>query len=483
MKKFLVLGIASLMALCSLGLTACVEEDPVEEDPLAEHTAHEWTQTSTTQATCGEAGRIYYTCSVDGATTSKRTDAATGNHNYGDDNVCDDCGYIDMSGLTVDEAIEAYGYYVEDKDGSNTYTTGDVVYFGKYWQNEIADDALYATIEASLEEGSFVQGVTLDNELYAKLKAEEGTLPTLTSGADGWTSYGYYDNGSVSDYMFYKDVEVDGVSYRGVYLLKYRPWYSKLEASSSYSYIGSEGFELETVYWFEYSPIVWTVLDYENGNLFLNSKYCLEGQPYQALYEGDRSNLVIPGTSTYINDWEASTLRTFLNNDFYNNAFTSSEQALIQTVTLDNSTTGYEANARFQINQNSTQDKIFLLSYQDMLNTDYGFTATASYDVETNGDKINDVPEAMNRRRSYTAYSTIQGCRTSVQGNTADGDHACWYMLRSAGNVMYGIAGVNKYGSAVYTGAMSLTSSTSQDGLAYNGDFGVLPSLYIKVGK
>lgn len=483
MKKFLISAVTALTIIASLGLSACGEkqtEQTPEEDPLADHTKHEWVLTSSTEATCGEAGRNYYKCETDGATTSKRTTPATGEHNFDENGVCTDCGYIDFSSMTREEAIAQYGYYVEDKDESGTYTTGDLVYFGNYWQEMIADGDLYSDFE-SAHEGSFVQGVTVDDELFQKLTAEQGTLPTADSNGD-WSSYGYYDEGATADYMFYKDVEVDGVNYRGVYMLKYRPWYSKLAASADYTYIDDEGYDLETVYWFKYSPIAWSVLDYEKGNLLLNSKYCLEGQPFQALYEGDRSKLVIPGTDTYVNDWEASTVRKYLNDDFYKAAFTADEQALIESVTLDNRTTGFEANTQWQIIQNDTVDKVFLLSYQDMLNTDYGFTEKANYDNDTYLD-VNGSEEAMIRRRSFSAYATIQGCRTSVQGNTADGDHACWYMLRSAGNLMYAICGVNKYGSIVNSGSMSLTSTTSSDGLAYNGDFGILPSLYLKVGK
>lgn len=483
MKKIFISGLTALLTLISLGFVACGNqsgENDSADQPKA-HTVHEWTLVSSSEATCGEAGRNYYSCSC-GAAKSVRTQAASGGHDFGGGNVCSVCGYIDMSGLNEDEAIQTYGFYFVDSDDSSTYTQGDAVCFGSYPQDLIVDGDGYAALEEAAADGTALQGVRVDEEVYSELKSQEGVLPAQGSSGD-WTSYGYYDGGQTSDYMFYKDVTVGGKKYRGVYLLKYRAYYSGLAAQAEYSYIDEQGFALGTAYWFEYAPVLWNVLDYQNGNLLLNSEYCLEGQPYQAVYEGGPTDVVITGTDTYINDWEASTLRAFLNGSFYDTAFSAKEKSLIETVTLDNANTGYQADAKFQTCQNSTQDKVFLLSYQDVLNTDYGFTEKASYDSETTGDKINSVPEAMTRRRSYTAYSTIQGLRTSSQGYTANGDMSCWYLLRSAGSARYSVAGVNKYGSAVYTGAMSATGTTSNDGLAYNGDLGVLPSLYIKVGK
>lgn len=454
MKKW----IAALLAACTmlsaaLGLSACGGQAPVqgekeeseggsggvEETPAETAHEHAWVVSGESEATCGEAARTYYTCSC-GAQKSVRGAAATGNHTF-ENGVCTECGYIDMSALSQEEAISAYGFFLDDADGSGTYTTGDAVRFGSYPQ-------------------ALVDG----EEELAALAGAAGTLPTAESCGD-WTSYGYYDEGAVSDYMFYKDVTVGGARYRGVYLLKYRSYYSHLEALADYSYIDENGFETETVYWFRYEPLCWTVLDYEGGALLLNAKYCIEGQPFQALHEGDKTNMVIPGTSTYINDWAASSIRAFLNGGFLALAFTEEEQELVQEVTLDNSTTGYATDAAYQVGQSATQDRVFLLSYQDMLNADYGFAEDAA------------------RSRSFTEYALIQGLRQSSEGYTPDGEPACYYMLRSAGNARYSVTGVSKMGTASFTGSINVMGTSSYDGLAYNGDMGVLPSLYLKVGK
>lgn len=420
----------ALMLTASLGLSACGETGKPEEH------VHAWNVQSSS-ATCGEGGITTYVCDC-GETKTEET-AASGNHVY-HGKVCSVCGYIDFSGTTKDEAIAEYGYYSEDKDSSKTYSTGDAVYFGSYPQNRVEDASVLSALDK-----------------------EAGILPSA-DGAGDWIGYGYYSEGVVSDYMFYKDVSLNGSAYRGVYLLDYRPYYSGLSAGTEHSYIDDEGFDTATVYWFEYAPIRWTVLEYSDGSLFLGSKYCLEAQPYQDTYDVQGTDYYIPETSHYVNEWQYSSLRAFLNGAFYGAAFNELQQSLIQTVTLDNVTTGYAADAQYQVNQKNTEDRVFLLSYKDVANTDYGYTSRGA-----------------SRVRSYTDYSTVQGLRTSAESKTEDGDPACSYILRSAGDRSYGVVGVSKNGSASYT--TSPMTEESVDGAAINGDLGVLPALYIRAGK
>ncbi len=59
-------------------------------------------------------------------------------------------------------------------------------------------------------------------------------------------------------------------------------------------------------------PIEWVVLDEDEESLLLISRYCLDCKPYNE-------------TRTDV-DWNDSTLRAWLNGDFYNNAFSSKEK-------------------------------------------------------------------------------------------------------------------------------------------------------------
>ena len=100
------------------------------------------------------------------------------------------------------------------------------------------------------------------------------------------------------------------------------------------------------------TPIEWLILDYDakSKRTLLISRYGLDAKQYHP------DNLV-SGTT-----WETCTLRTWLNDDFLNKAFSTQEQSAILLTNLDNSgrldkdTTG----------GNDTQDRVFLLSYAEI---------------------------------------------------------------------------------------------------------------------
>ena len=95
--------------------------------------------------------------------------------------------------------------------------------------------------------------------------------------------------------------------------------------------------------------ISWQVLAVEDGKALLISQYALDVQ----LFHTDWSNT----------SWENCTMRTWLNKDFWNNAFTPEEQARVLTTTvIADSNSEYTSDPG-----NDTQDKVFLLSIQEVL--------------------------------------------------------------------------------------------------------------------
>lgn len=90
--------------------------------------------------------------------------------------------------------------------------------------------------------------------------------------------------------------------------------------------------------------IEWIVLARENDRVLVVSKYCLDTKPYNEV--------------TTDVTWETCSLRTWLNTEFYNEAFTSEEQSKIITTTVS-----ADKNPEYNTNPgNDTQDKVFLLS-------------------------------------------------------------------------------------------------------------------------
>ncbi len=196
-------------------------------------------------------------------------------------------------------------------------------------------------------------------------------------------------------------------------------------------------------------PIEWIVLSNDGKELFVLSKYALGCQPYNTNF-------------TDIT-WEECSLRKWLNNDFYNSAFSASDKNLIKTTKIknnDNPVYGTEYGSK---GGNDTKDNVFLMSYEDMINTAYGFSSDCfEYDIA--------------RRCAPTAYAVKQGVYVvdaswGEDYQTSDGEVACGWWLRSPGYLATGACSVNDYGQVGYDG---------MNVVPYDG-IGVRPALYISL--
>ncbi|MBQ7541737.1 MAG: hypothetical protein IJT44_05550, partial [Clostridia bacterium] len=231
--------------------------------------------------------------------------------------------------------------------------------------------------------GSYPQSEVKDADLIAALNAQ-----TLD-----WQSYGYYceldDQIVPRDFMQYCDVTLDGAKYRGVQFSLYRPEKTEYGASpESYSdnHQVENGYYTNTIYWFRYEPLQWRVLDPAAGLLLCET--VIDSQPYSnfmlraddAYYYGDADH------SYYANNYEKSSIRDWLNADFYNTAFTNAQKSKIAETTLDNSAYSSEYS---RYDSASTTDKVFLLSYSDMRNTAYGFESDPGFS-STRGAQVSD---------------------------------------------------------------------------------------------
>ena len=115
---------------------------------------------------------------------------------------------------------------------------------------------------------------------------------------------------------------------------------------------------LHEIYYFKVEPIKWRILTTNGDDVLI-------------LCESIIANRAYDPTNTS-NNYKESNVRKWLINEFLTKAFNTLEQALIQAKTVDNSaaSTGVEPNPNACDN---TTDKIFLLSYAEAMNLDYGF--------------------------------------------------------------------------------------------------------------
>ncbi len=135
--------------------------------------------------------------------------------------------------------------------------------------------------------------------------------------------------------------------------------------------------------WFKCEPITWNILEANDETYSLVSSTLLNAKNY---YSSDTMR-IIDGELIYPNNYEHSDMRSWLNNEFYDSAF-ALDDSLIQTVTVDNSvaTTNYSTN---QYACDNTEDKVYLLSYQDYENADYFADETARQCKVTDWAKAN----------------------------------------------------------------------------------------------
>ena len=140
--------------------------------------------------------------------------------------------------------------------------------------------------------------------------------------------------------------------------------------------------------------IEWLVLDKQGNKVLLLSRYGLDAQPYNTEYEEIT--------------WENCTLRTWLNETFINNAFSSAEQQRILLTDVYNSRS--QCCSKWNTTGgNNTQDKIFLLSY-----------AEANKYLDVTYDNDNNTKS----RVAPTDYAIAQGAWQSDDFKTEDGLHA-----------------------------------------------------------
>ena len=239
---------------------------------------------------------------------------------------------------------------------SPTHQVGDIVEFGSNPQSRVTDSSLVSALD----------GVSKN-----------------------WVSYGYYSgDGSNSDtmvqgdWMKYADFTYNGTKYRAVTFSQYRPSWTCKPSSTYWSFQDDNGYTPNNIYYFKYEPLEWRVLDPATGLIlcesiidsqaYSNTIYKYGTDPHHSsfnAYWNDAEH------THYVNDYATSSIRAWLNDDFYNTAFSSSQKASILTSELDNKA---DSTSYSEYDSETTYDKVFLLSWSEMQNTAYGFSSSSA---------------------------------------------------------------------------------------------------------
>ena len=186
-----------------------------------------------------------------------------------------------------------------------------------------------------------------------------------------------------------------------------------------------------TVYWFKCEPIPWDVLSNNDGTYHLLCSNILGRHLYATnYYKGEKDGI-------YCTNYEYSEIRKWLNGEFYRTAFTFGDDYLL-TTNVDNT-----ASSTDSVNNpyvcNNTQDKVFLPSFKDLTNTDYGFLETRDPD-EARACRTTEWARA-NGTNCSNSTLTMAYLTRSPQSDTDDGiwevDYqgsiSRWYLYNTTG--------------------------------------------------
>ncbi len=247
---------------------------------------------------------------------------------------------------------------------------------------------------------------------YPQTKVSETAELKNAADVASWIDYDYYaGNGDTSnglmapgDYMKFADLTVNGLRYRAVRFTEYRPYFTGYSTSENNSHQDENGYSANTTYYFRYDPLKWRVLDPSDGLVMCES--IVDSQPYQNFIKWGGHDTYYTGTSSiYANNYYESSIRFWLNNDFYYTAFSSAQMSNIKNTEINNDAfLGYT-----QYSAQSTDDPVFLLSYTEAKNNSYGL----SNETE--------------RKTKGSDYAKCQGL------NVAQDGYSYWW-LRTAGD-------------------------------------------------
>ena len=256
-----------------------------------------------------------------------------------------------------------------------------------------------------------------------------GAKPIIS--ADGKTiTYGLYPQLYVNDSTLISSLNSLTTQETNGWYLYDGDYYAKVSATPYESgYIFDNGTPITSgaTYWFKCEPIVWNILSNNSGEYYIVSSVLLDAHYYNSL--GYRT---IDGQTVYPNNYKYSDIRTWLNEDFYNSAFALGNE-YIQTTTVDNSasTTDSESNT---FACDNTEDKVFLPSYQDYMNSSYGFSAS----TDSCGTRYCKTTDWARARGAY--YSTSSGSYQYISS----------YWTRSPHSYIDGYAWIVDYDGALY---------------------------------
>ena len=334
------------------------------------------TESVTIPPTCTETGIRAYTASFGGYTDVKtEVIAATGHDLIGHEAKAATCTEAGWNAYETCTRCD-YSTYEEIAAIGHTYVSDKCTKCGTLYN---AGGKRYVRIDANGNE-SATSGYILFGEYPQTVKADSVTITSTTD------SRGYY-------------LGSDGAYYAKVTANPYE---------SGYKFTTGATVTKGTAYYFKVEPIKWRILEDDDGTATILCEMIIDAHRFD-----DSSN-----------NYKESEIRAWLNNNFYNKAFSELERGIINTVQVDNSaksTMPYGVTWNGGVNNYAcanTYDKVWLLSEEEMTRS-WEYVNYASYNIDDS-----------QRNKQTTDYAKANYAYTYNTASSTYYDNG-WWWLRS----------------------------------------------------
>lgn len=206
-------------------------------------------------------------------------------------------------------------------------------------------------------------------------------------------------------------------------------YYSKDRNIKYYKYSENEYYRVERVRW--------DVLSRRDGKIFIQMHDLIFGY-YFNLTDNTIDNI-------FANNWENSSVRSYLNGEFLTVLFNDYEINIIKRETSYVGNTPKDGNLALEdenqfpwIVQNDTEDYLFFLSYNELTDNKYGFSATVNIECDARKAKASDLFKRINGidsdtyvywtrspgNSSYTVYVVDEEGKIVVRNGVSFGNYA-----------------------------------------------------------
>lgn len=278
-----------------------------------------------------------------------------------------------------------------------------------------------------IEFGSYPQSEVFRNStLYATLTTLAGTLPTKTNPLD-WSCFDdFYAEYTQQNYGFYKDIVYNNDVYRAYYVLQPRTISASqpdFDVDNPYQMV-KNGYNVETLYFFKFEPIIWEVMKTKEGATTL-APTCVLDNMYFCTRDPDTS-YIVNGKDIPICNYEYSDIRYWINNNFYNTAFSDIEKSKIQTSeiinsinqcaivqseqsTIDMYSDEDDLGPNYYENYLSSdlEDKVFLFSRKELIDLDFGYETVEAWGNDLDMNKTTKPGTDYAFARGALKYSSV----------------------------------------------------------------------------